>query len=217
MNDIIAKPVSFGALSAALARQLDSARAAAPVPVTASDSVFDVSDLLAACGDGAAAIAMLRKLVALASSSAPAELAQAQAAAADGQSRQAATLLHALRGSVGQLGARAYAAHCLQLEQQLRVQSAPFSEQFSQAGQLLQQTLAAGAAWLAQQPEPAPASPAQGSLDDLLHLLAEGEIGALPLYASLRPQLALSTEQLAALDQAMDGLDFSAAHALLAS
>ncbi|MBY0237832.1 MAG: CHASE domain-containing protein [Burkholderiaceae bacterium] len=221
MNDIVAKPVSFAHLAAALARQLRATGEtpapldAAGTPPEAEPAYFDPDSWLALCGDDPASRALLLSTIEQTLAQAPAQLADASAASAGGDTAGAARALHALRGSVGQLGARVFINSCLLLERHLREQGSHAPDLFDEAAALLHKTVELGQAWLAEQ-EPAelPAVPAS-ELPVLLDLLAEGDMGAISMFAGIHDQLGLPPQPLHEVDQAMEQLDFEATAALL--
>ena len=146
MNDVVTKPIVYAALVTALACHLG----AAPPPPAAGAAAFDLDELWQMCADDSDGRAALLEAVVDTLEQAPLQLAAARAAAEGGQHGAAAKLLHALRGSVGQLGAQHFCQQVLLLERQLQAAGAPPAAQFAQAAALLEATLQAGGAWLAQ-------------------------------------------------------------------
>ncbi len=153
-------------------------------------------------------------------------LAQTQEAMRQGDATTAAARLHSLRGQSGNMGAMEVATLAGQLERQVKDGSlapqelAPLEAEL----QLLNQGLAA---WL-QDRRPAPAAnatapePAEldlAQLEALRQLLKRQMARARPTYEALKPALAqrLDGPTMARLEQAMNSLDFQAAHALIAT
>ncbi|MET3131702.1 PAS domain S-box-containing protein [Oxalobacteraceae bacterium GrIS 1.11] len=221
MNDFIAKPVDVELMLAAIARHLPLGSAAALEP---AGGVFDAGHMFEYSRDDAALRATLIGLIGAMSARAPDEMGAARAAWSEGRLGDAARLLHTMRGSIGSLGAQRFAAAALALETALRVEpGAPAGALFALAEGELLATLAAARAWLARQGETAPAAPGDATLDQAAlerwkALLGSQDLAACEAYAALRPALQawLAPSDGAALDGAMERLDFKQALALLA-
>lgn len=178
--------------------------------------VFDVARLMAAAATQPAQCEALLALMEKVCSVAPRDMDGAWAAWREGQPQQAAALIHALRGSIGTLGASLFAATSRELEAALRDGTA--SEQlFAAAQRQLQASVEAALAWLARQPrQPLAGTVAAGAeLARWKTLLAERDLDAVTLYPRVRPALAPLGEARAAIDQAMARLDFAAVLHLL--
>ncbi|MBJ7313541.1 response regulator [Rugamonas sp. CCM 8940] len=165
MDDVVAKPVELERLLAAIARQLDGAGAGAgaaraplplPAPATApatDSATADGLDQLFQLGDGDTAYAdKMLALIGKTVERAGAELAQARAAWRDERRDDSMRLLHSLRGSVGMLGAKQFAALSLLLEQAIAAGDREQAERhFGAAEAALRPTLAAARLWLERQ------------------------------------------------------------------
>lgn len=114
----------------------------------ASAASFDLDELWQLCAHEPEERGALLAAVQDTLAQAAALLAAAAAAAQSGQMEQAARELHALRGSVGQLGAQAFADQLLQIELELKRGVAPAPTAFATAQILLESTLSAGRDWL---------------------------------------------------------------------
>ena len=227
MNDFIAKPVDVEQMMESLRQHLGRAdktpagAASAPAPAAA---VFNV-DRLAALGAGDAGQRQaLVTLVERMAREAPAELARARQVWQDGDAKAAGSTLHALRGSVGSLGARDFAQATLQLEAALREgRQAQAAALFDDVARALTATAAAARSWLAAQeltapaPEEALTGDQPAALADWLALLAERDLDAVTHYETLRPWLLprLSPDSQAVVAAAMGALDFDAVLAAL--
>ncbi len=174
--------------------------------------VFDVGRLMAAAAAHPVQREALLVLMDKVCSVAPRELDGALQAWREGRAAQAAALLHTLRGSIGTLGASAFAATSRELE--LAVKAGAADEQlFLRARRELQASVDAALAWLARQPR-REAPPPAADVPAVAHwkaLLAARDIDAATHYPQLRPALAaLGPARAAAIDQAMARLDFAA-------
>ncbi|WEF34402.1 PAS domain S-box protein [Pseudoduganella chitinolytica] len=228
MNDFIAKPVDVEQMMESLRQHLGRWPAMAPATPAAAPAAtaFNVERLAALSAADAGQRQALVGLVERMAREAPAELARARAAWQEGDARAAASVLHALRGSVGSLGARDFAQASLQLEGALRDgREAVAVALFEDVARELNATTVAARAWLASQApevvEPEPAGEDQALAPPgwahWLALLAERDLDAVTQYETLRGWLArqLAPAQGAAVAAAMAALDFDAVLAAL--
>jgi CheY-like chemotaxis protein len=217
MNDFISKPVEVELMLATIARHLPpAAPPAAPTP----EGVFDIDQLLCFGDSDPDQLQALLGLIRDVCGAAPAKFAEARRHWHDGHGPDAKRELHSLRGSIGTLGARRFAQAALVLEKSLAdADQTAVPALFDAAEAELQATCAALHSWLAQQDAtPAPSAPADSTrLQRWERMLAEQDLGACDAYPSLRPQLAgrLDPATLAALDRAIEQLDFAGARQLL--
>jgi PAS domain S-box-containing protein len=229
MNGFIAKPLDGAQLIEEIARHLPraAAQSAAARPGAAapeSDGVFDVSSLVnEADADESNARIMVALIGALVDAGTDA-LDQLADAWRDDRVPAAARTLHGLRGSVGSLGARRFAAAALALERAMHAtpgDHARLDQLLRSAQEELGATLRAAAAWLArQQQRSAGATAISGpELGHLGHLLRERNIAACELFARIEPALAplVGVEVAQQLRLAMRVLDFERAAVLLAN
>lgn len=219
MNDFIAKPIDVEQM---MVRIRDSVRRAVPAaePATAAAPAqrFDVGRLAALSARDPAQLQALVRLVARMAREAPAELGRSHAMWRDGDGVGAGRILHALRGSVGSLGARTFAGVTVELEAALREsRQGDAARLFDTAMRELDATTAAARSWLAanEQPEVPAARP-----DDVrrwIGLLRERDLDAASVYETLRPTLAahLDTALQATVAGAMATLDFDGVLAAL--
>ncbi|GGB99837.1 PAS domain S-box protein [Pseudoduganella buxea] len=230
MNDFIAKPIDVEQMMETLREYLDRDGEAAPAapaaPAANPAGSFNVDRLAALSAADSSQRQALVTLVERMAREAPAELTRARQAWQDGDGRAAAAVLHALRGAVGSLGARDFAAASLRLEMALREERAvECAALFDEVVRELGATTAAARRWLAAQPAaaamPAPAGALPGEppaqWQRWLTLLTERDLDAVTLYEELRgwllPQLAPAP--LAAVTAGMAALDFDAVLAAL--
>ncbi|WP_165390953.1 hybrid sensor histidine kinase/response regulator [Pseudoduganella lutea] len=221
MNDFIPKPIDVEQMMEQIQQQVQQARRRerpAAQPVAPAAHRFDVDRLAALSARNPAQLQALVALVARMAREAPAELARARGAWQDGDGHGAARLLHALRGSVGSLGARTFASVTVELEGALREdRHEDAARLFDIAARELDATTDAARNWLAaqQQPEVPAAQP-----DDVrrwIGLLRERDLDAATVYETLRGALAaqLDGAQQAAVAAAMAALDFDGVLAAL--
>ncbi|HEX8602622.1 MAG TPA: Hpt domain-containing protein, partial [Pseudoduganella sp.] len=174
--------------------------------------------LAALSGRDPARLHALVALVARMAGEAPAELARARAAWIDADGTAAARMLHALRGSVGSLGARTFAGVTIELEAALREgRQDDAARLFGTAGRELDATTAAARRWLASQQGMAVPATQPEDLRRWVDLLRERDLDAVNLYETLRGPLAarLDAAQAAAVAAAMAALDFDGVLAML--
>ena len=179
--------------------------------------VFDVERLMAAATAQPAQREALLALMDKVCVTALREFEGARAAWGGGQPQQAAALVHALRGSIGTLGASIFAATSRELEAAV-LEGAAAEALFDRAQRDLQASVDTALAWLARQPRlnVAPVATDSGAIARWKALLAERDIDAVTLYPQVRPALAaLGPARTFAIDQAMARLDFAAALHLL--
>ncbi|WUR16193.1 PAS domain S-box protein [[Empedobacter] haloabium] len=227
MNDFIAKPVDVEQMMESLRQHLGRAPAPPVAPMAAPAATFNVDRLAALSAADAGQRQALVGLVERMAREAPAELGRARAVWQEGDAKTAASVLHALRGSVGSLGARDFAQVSLRLEGALRDgREAVATVLFEDVARELNATTAAARAWLATQAPAAPAPQGEHDADGMpagwahwLALLAQRDLDAVTEYETLRGWLAgqLAPEQGAALAAAMAALDFDAVLAALPS
>ncbi|MEC5161448.1 CHASE domain-containing protein [Janthinobacterium sp. CG_S6] len=243
MNDFIAKPIDVEQMLATIARHLPAGRALRPGAAQAvaaaaaatreRGGVFDPGQLLKYSKDKPALRATLLALIGTLSTRGPLDMDAARAAWSEGRGEHAARLLHGLRGSVGTLGAQRFAAAAQALETALRgADAARVAPLFDAAGREMAATAAAARAWLAAQGAAADGAGAQAGADadadagldgarieHWRNLLAGQDLDACDGYAALRPALRrqLAPAQCAALDGAMERLDFKTALVLVAT
>ncbi|MDQ2987554.1 MAG: response regulator, partial [Pseudomonadota bacterium] len=229
MNGFIAKPLDGEQLLEEIARHLPQAEASpAALPPEAiagdADGVFDVSSLVneADADDGNARI--MATLIGALVDAGSGELDQLADAWREDRLPAAARTLHGLRGSIGSLGARRFAAAALALERALHATPDDYSQLdrlLLSAREELGATLRAAAAWLALRQQPPDGAPAVAvaELSDLGHLLGERNLAACELFARIEPGLAplVGAEVAQQLRLAMRFLDFETAAALLAA
>ncbi len=157
MNDVIAKPVEAEHMLAAVARQLERAAAApalAPAVAAGEDSSASLEQLLRLGENNPPYRAKMLELIGRSVQGAAGELEQARLAWREQRPQDSIRLLHSLRGALGMLGARRFAALSLELEQWIvdgRQQQVDAG--FDQAEALLLPVLASAQRWLAAQPD----------------------------------------------------------------
>jgi len=174
--------------------------------------VFDVARLMAAAASQPVQREALLALMDKVCRVAPRDMDAARAAWREGEPRQAAALIHSLRGSIGTLGASIFSTTSRELEAALMAGTAG-EQLFDAARRELQVSVDAALAWLARQPR----LPVAGSVADdaalarWKALVAGRDIDAVAAYPQVRSALArLGPARAAAIEQAMARLDFSA-------
>ncbi|SFU98897.1 Hpt domain-containing protein [Pseudoduganella namucuonensis] len=181
-------------------------------------NVFDVSRLLSPNSPPRQREALLALLERL-GEQAGADLEAAREACRLGQYREAAAALHALRGSIGTLGANTFAATSRELEAAVKAGQRELAETlFPRAGAELAEVAGAVRAWLDRQARTA--APAPDDLELAMKkwkkLLSENNIDAVAQYHQLKNSLGiLDTTRRNAIQEAMARLDFPAVLTIL--
>ncbi|XKM07772.1 response regulator [Massilia atriviolacea] len=159
MNDVIAKPIEVDQMLSTIARHLPALgrlRApAAPAPASAAPAALPVLrlgpliDIAKGNPEHLAAVAnLVRRVVGEGHQQFDAARVHWDA----GRDAEAAAMLHTLRGGIGSVGAKRFAAASLELEQSLKGEPAgDTAALFLQAARELDAAVEAGRAWLAQQ------------------------------------------------------------------
>ncbi len=218
MNDFIPKPIDVEQMMTRLQEHLRGAAPAAPTEAAVAAQSFNVERLAALSARDPAQRQSLVTLVARMAREAPAELVRANQEWRDGDAPAAGKILHSLRGSVGSLGARAFAAVTIELEAALREnRQDDIGHLFGAAQREIDATTAAARAWLARQESADVPAARPEDLRRWLALLAERDLDAVTVHETLRGWLAaeLTPAQQAAVGAAMAALDFDAVLAAL--
>ncbi|MBB3220188.1 PAS domain S-box protein [Pseudoduganella umbonata] len=217
MNDFIPKPIDVEQMMARIQEHLRQVRPAAQAEAPPAQR-FDVGRLAALSARNPAQLQSLVALVARMTREAPAELERARDGWQGGDALAAARILHALRGSVGSLGARRFAAVTVELEAALREgRQDDAARLFDSAGSELGGTTEAARNWLAAQQQPDVPAPAPDAVRRWVRLLRERDLDAATVYETLRGPLAarLDAGQQGAVAAAMAALDFDGVLAVL--
>jgi signal transduction histidine kinase/CHASE1-domain containing sensor protein/DNA-binding response OmpR family regulator len=228
MNDFIAKPIEAEQLYATILRHLPAhtEETATPTPAPQRQRTLPVFDgeqlrlLVQHGGPHAQAIyAMLGKIIS--NGSAPVD--EARAAWSEGRKSAATRLLHTMRGSLGSFGMKRFAALTLELEAAIRdsgdddADGGGIEALFEEAVAELHVALGAIREWMETQPAPSATAMSTtaaaldpGQLARLRVLLSEYDMQACEVYIALRPALLAHAgeDQIAAIDRAIDLLDF---------
>ncbi|MEO7577679.1 MAG: PAS domain S-box protein [Massilia sp.] len=228
MADFIAKPINPDEMVASIVRQLGPAQAAAApaapgIPAAVPDIGENLNRLLALNAGKPLQAASLIEAITRLVAQAPHDLASARQAWHDGDPVRAGRVLHAMRGSVGILGARSFCAGSLALEAALTQHGRhDLTASFDALRADLDLERAAAADWLAAHTAGmAPVS--DGALDQaglvrFARLLAERDIEACDDFQLLRAGLrgALGDSAMQTLESRMQALDFDGAARLVA-
>ncbi len=222
MNDFIAKPIVAGQMFATIARHLPGRSGdmlALPSPISLQNGgilSFDPHRLLASAQDNPiyrnTIISLLKKIV----DNGTAPISEARLAWNDERSTDAARMLHALRGTIGTLGARRFSDATVEIEAAiLNNEKDRVEHLFFLLEKELSTTISAVSQWLGEQVSPNtddndPSELDMAEIRQLRILLLEKNLDACDLYAKLRPGLAQYKNhvEIDALDRAMDHLDF---------
>ena len=219
----------------------------APVAPSTPEIAFDTQQIDELCQLDPAYGETLRKLVLGFTERGAQSLLQAKALWQAGEGKDAARVLHTMRGSFGTLGARKLAASALALEKTIHAQDhAQVTQLFPGVEDDMREAVAAAADWLRRQTagssaDNAAADGKQGSnaetdaetdvegnanvpvidvaaLEHLNSLLDVQDMAAFDTYTRLLPELRqqLSSEQMAALEHAMEHLSFEEARSIVA-
>ena len=232
MDGVIGKPLDVDLMLAHIAKYCGTVRGTASASAQASASpspslpVFAPEPMLASTGNNpatrAVVVGLSQELVQWGLS--PLDTVQQHLHAGDTES--ACRLLHSLRGSLGSVGAKSFAASTLALEQAIRTgDSAAWNRLIEEVRSQLQQVVQAARTWLLTQTAPdaaqAPQFNDQAVAPEVIarfaHALAQQDMGALVEYAGLQAQLeaALEPHASTALLEAMGNLNFGEALAIL--
>jgi PAS domain S-box-containing protein len=163
MDGLIAKPLDVEDMLSKIARFAPGALrmsltepAAMPVtaPTPAQDElpVLRLEPLLAVSRGNPQQLAGFARLLSQATTRAEAEFAAAQAHFSSGRGEEAARVLHGMRGGIGSLGAKRFAAASLRLEQAIKAGDAGAVAMFAAVQADLAAAMDAARAWLATQP-----------------------------------------------------------------
>ncbi|QGZ37963.1 PAS domain S-box-containing protein [Pseudoduganella flava] len=224
MNDFIPKPIDVEQMMTIMLDNLRQSSPAPAAPPAAPAQAFNVERLAALSARDPAQRQSLVTLVARMAREAPADLVRARTTWQGGDGKAAGKILHGLRGSVGSLGARSFAAVTVELEAALRDERQDVAARlFDSAARELDATTTAARAWLAgqerePQPDGGPATAAQPEqVRRWIALLRERDLDAATAYETLRAPLAarLTADQQDAVAAAMAALDFDAVLAAL--
>ncbi|MBC3875813.1 response regulator [Undibacterium flavidum] len=249
MNDFVAKPVDIDQMFSVIAKYLSK-----PLTVDAKEKPADIKSVRMTSKEATDAIILtsenadadyfnpipFEKLARAAPESLPKILVSIKGVVEQGSQQwalvrqsintqaweDAARLLHSMRGAVGSLGAKSFAALTLQLEKQIL--AADFSDlenRLAKAELDLDRSLGLAQAWLRQHETPAssPSAPAdslslnEAALAQLRLLLQENNMQACDVFENLRPafQAKLSEPLMQQLSNAISNLDFKTALQLL--
>ena len=232
MDGVIGKPLDVDLMLAQIAKTCGAVRGGASISTQASTSpslslpVFAPEQMLASTGNNpatrAVVVGLSQELVQWGLS--PLDTVQQHLRAGDTDS--ACRLLHSLRGSLGSVGAKRFAASTLALEQAIRKgDSAAWNRLIEDVRSQLQQVVQAARTWLLTQtaPDTAASPPFNGEavapevIARFAHALAQQDMGALMEYAGLQAGLEaiLEREASTALLKAMGNLNFDEALAIL--
>ncbi|WP_229505936.1 response regulator [Massilia genomosp. 1] len=174
MNDVIAKPIDVDEMLSTIARHLPGLGRgrAPPAPVAAPASaptpaglpVLRLGPLVDIAKGNPEHLAAVANLVRRVVGEGHQQFDQARVHWDAGRDEEAAKVLHMLRGGIGSVGAKRFAAASLELEQSLRGEPAgDTAALFLQAARELDAAVEAGRAWLAQQDSSATSAPAPSS------------------------------------------------------
>jgi two-component system, sensor histidine kinase and response regulator len=235
MNGFIAKPIDYPRMIDTLLTHLppraEPVPARTPAPFAANgqdapDTLFAPDNLLRFVRGKPRRLRDILDMIKALAEGGNAPIEKGRQLLAHGDPATAARHFHTLKGSLGNLGARRLWPVLQALETALRQQPVPDLEPLLlQAEGILADTCAAASAWLQAHPELQaeaggellPPPPKAAALTHLRHLLQEQDIQACDAFACLLPDLRqqLSAPEVAALEQAMQALDFPRVLALL--
>jgi PAS domain S-box-containing protein len=233
MNDFIGKPIDLGQMFSTIARHYPTGRGegnakvaqpaqAENTPAEDTHGVLDLDQLFQVATGNISYRDTLLGLVRRIVDRGMEPMRAARLAWDEGRSGDAKRALHSLRGEIGTLGADRFARAALAAEQAMTNQeTATIPALLEAAEQEMLRTLTAARAWLGAQAietrleDSICGNNSEQVLDPVLFerfkiLLADGNMNALEAYAEIRPSLQpyFSSEDMAALDEAIDCLDF---------
>lgn len=152
MDGIIFKPIDVEQMLTSILKHAKATVRVVPElveAVPADEVVFDIEPLCAVAEGDAHYRQMLARMVSRTLDNGLTQLDEARDAWLEGRPDEAARMLHAMRGSLGTLGARRFAAISQKIEAAIRNQdNQQAGELFVQAHEVLKQALVAARAWL---------------------------------------------------------------------
>jgi len=226
MDDFVAKPLDVNKMLAAIRRHLPTGLAADHYGISSvadewsqhdggtTTALFAPDAFLSVLGGD---VVLQHTLIRQFAETNRAAVDDVRQALADELPRDAARILHTLKGTAAALHADALAQAAAAAEAVIRSENqASYSARLAEVERELEEALAAMNQWLAGQAmhhaDPDEVVPLDGkTFETLLLLLAQHNIEACEVYATLRPALlsVLSADALAEVDSAIDTLDFS--------
>ncbi|APC14258.1 hypothetical protein BLL42_00315 [Pseudomonas frederiksbergensis] len=232
MDGFIAKPIDVKQMLSTIRQNVPTTTQTSKTPKTTTLapsiddlSAFDVGPLLAVAKNDKTYFDTLITLIKRTVEDGVAPITKARIAWQEGRSRDAASLFHTLRGTLGTLGARRFAETSLQIELAIndndRTRAAALFDVITLD---LEETLSAAKQWIAQQGvsetnEDASANWDPSQITEFYLLLQQQSLDACELYSALRSSLLLQLGHDLAkeLDAAMERLDFQTASACIQS
>lgn len=223
MDGFVGKPIDVGQLIEAIERHMPAPvmrPVAASTAPAAGDGVFDVRQLVAIGRGNPAMLQKLETQIRRTVDEGTLQIASAQAAIQEGRLEDAARVFHTMRGAIGSLGAKRFAAATRDIEADIHnTEGANVSALFAVTAAELEATTRAARAWLAKRAPvaqaiaPLPPSNLDASLARLNRLLEARSVVACEAFAEIRPHLAtrVGEAELAELNQKLEALDFKAA------
>ena len=229
MDDLIGKPLDVDAMLATIVKYRGMGSSYQPNTGTApgaSPVVFDPEPMLSSTGNNPATRAVVVGLCKELVQQGMLPLDTVQQHLLTGDTTSACRLLHTLRGSLGSVGAKPFAASTLSLEHAIRAnESTAWDALLGDARIQLQRVIDAAGAWLLTQagPQSSTASKSEPSafatevLARFAQALEQQDMNALMDYAQLQPALEaqLNSQAGVALATAMSELSFDEALAIL--
>ena len=230
MDDVIGKPLDVDVMLATIAKYCGKEQSTnQPSTVAATDAgtaVFAPEPMLACTGNNPATRAVVVDLSKELVQRGVSPLDTVQQYLRDNDIASACRLLHSLRGSLGSVGAKPFAASALALEHAIRAgEKTAWDALLGNTRSQLQQLVEAASAWLLTQGLPSVGTSftsgsvgiAPEALSRFAQALAQQDMHALMDYAQLKSALKvqLSPQEGMALAEAMNNLSFDEALAIL--
>ena len=239
MNDFIAKPIDVEQMFAVIAKFLPAELSSIKLDLPIKQEVPLVPDQAQVESDffnprslemlAAADPKSLPKILSTISGlieRASSQMLELKAAVSEDRSDDAARILHTMRGSIGTLGAKAFAVLSLQAENEIREGDGKHLPQLLvRVEEVLTKTRQAARVWLEQKrlasSEQSVAVISDAQAEDMLAklklLLQQNDLAAVDVFAALkdRLRLGLSNENMMRLEQHMHNLDFKQAQLIL--
>ena len=223
VDDVVGKPSDVYATLATIAEYCDVASVRQPLQKPDTVRIFAPDAMLAATGNNpstrAAVVALCKELT----EQGMAPLDAVSQHLQNGDSASACRLLHKLRGSLGSVGAKPFAASASAWEHVIRADEVGAYDALQREVRVqLQAVIEAATEWLSNQAPEQPVARPSGKISPeelarFAHALAQQDMNALMDYAKLQPSLdAVMTPAAAAtLAEAMSNLSFDEALAVL--
>lgn len=241
MNDFIAKPIDVEQMFSAIIKYLppglcasketassSTQGASAAAPASSESEIFNPRSLEMLAAADPKSLQKILSSISAVIERASSQMLQVRAAVEEHRLEDAARLLHTMRGSIGTLGAKAFAVLSLKAENEIRDGDGKnVASLLASVEQELQKTINAAHIWLEQKQigdtlqfaAAVSDQEAQTLLQQLRQDLRQNNIAAADVFVALKEYLSqhMSAENIKRLEQHINNLDFKHAELILES